>query len=484
MVNSYNLGGLSRMNVDPTLGGLVDGVDFPHSGILKSLNVGTQGNYAIINGAIDGGSNNFDIVQSASGSNTVFTVALGKVMRDGKVMPVASLAFTQGTPSTFDVPASGNAYYLLVATDASPNILAMRDNGNKDTVDIVPQLTVGDIPIAVIKLEAGGTVAQRQIQFLTTAKDENSLSIGYNATGYTETATIQGASGVTTITAASATDVKVKLAGTAAGDTFEVLDSASQTQFKVQGDGAVSNEGVMIVGTDLTVTGGDIFYGNAGNASLKVTDTAAGTAGKDLTISAGTALTAGSNNTDGGDLILNAGAGDGTGTSVMTFSTKVSGTDAAEERMRISNLGYIGIGTDVPADALAVNGTVSMAGINRKFVEVTSGTTPPTAAHNLSITSDHTLWATTVAFNPSGPSGGPMPIVVPAASTANVGHEYQLIIKANAGGADNLTIAMTGSDVLLNEVGATVSTPMTTVAGKIYKLLCVSGTQWMLQTLN
>ena len=48
MANSNNLGGLSRLNVDPTLGGVVDGVDFPHSGILKSLSVGVQGNYAII----------------------------------------------------------------------------------------------------------------------------------------------------------------------------------------------------------------------------------------------------------------------------------------------------------------------------------------------------------------------------------------------------------------------------------------------------
>jgi hypothetical protein len=479
MANSYNLGGLSRMNVDPTLGGLVDGVDFPHSGILKSLSVGTQGNYAIINGAIDGGSNNFDIVQSASGSNTVFTVALGKVMRDGKVMPVASLAFTQGTPAHFDVPASGNAYYLLVATDASPNILAMRNNGNKDVEDIVPQLTAGDIPIAVIKLEAGGTVAQRQIQFLTTAKDENSLSIGYNATGYTETATIQGASGVTTITASTThKDVKVKLGGDSAGDTFEVLDSASQTQFKVQGDGAVSNEGVMIVGTDLTVTGGDIYYGNAANASLKVTDTAAGTAGKDLTVSAGTALTAGSNNTDGGDLVLNAGAGDGTGTSAITFNTKISGVDAVAERMRIHTDGKVGIGTATPSDALTVTGVMFSSGNKFKFFEKMYD--PVTADYPLSLTNDNTVW-----LQVDVPALSNNTVTLPSADVAEIGHQYRLIVKQVLA-PKTLTLAVNSSNQILSETGAVLnsSSNPALVAGKIYDIICVSGSQWLLLTLN
>ena len=42
----------------------------------------------------------------------------------------------------------------------------------------------------------------------------------------------------------------------------------------------------------------------------------------------------------------------------MTFSTKVSGTDTAAERMRIHTDGNVGIGENAPQDTLEVNGTI------------------------------------------------------------------------------------------------------------------------------
>jgi hypothetical protein len=94
-------------------------------------------------------------------------------------------------------------------------------------------------------------------------------------------------------------------------------------------------------------------FDNAADATLKVDATTSTTAGRDLTIAAGSTSTNG-NNIDGGDLILKSGGGDGTGTSIMTFSTKVSGTDAAAERMRIHTDGNVGIGVNAPAAALEV----------------------------------------------------------------------------------------------------------------------------------
>ena len=111
--------------------------------------------------------------------------------------------------------------------------------------------------------------------------------------------------------------------------------------------GALTTTTTATVGTDLTVTGGDVGFGNGQDATVSVAATTSTTAGRDLTISAGSTSTNG-NNIDGGDLILKSGGGDGTGTSIMTFHTKVSGTDTAAERMRIHTNGYVGIGDASP----------------------------------------------------------------------------------------------------------------------------------------
>ena len=127
---------------------------------------------------------------------------------------------------------------------------------------------------------------------------------------------------------------------------IKVLNASDTVNFTVNTNGNVTV-------SDLTVSGGDINYGNGQNATLSIASTTSTTAGRDLTISAGSTAT-GSANINGGDLHLKSGGGDGTGTSIMTFSTKVSGTDAADERMRIHTDGSIGIGTSSPTEKLEV----------------------------------------------------------------------------------------------------------------------------------
>jgi hypothetical protein len=176
------------MGVDPTVSGLVDGTDFPHSALFHALNIATQGSYAIID------RNDFDITQSDSGGKTRFAVAAGKVVRDGVLQAAVSTAnFTQGTPSSFEEPTSGFSYYLLVVN--SSNALALKDNGGTILNDIVPNPASTDIPIAVLRLGAGETTTQRHVQFLTTTKNSNSLSIARNNSGYTESATIKSNAG-------------------------------------------------------------------------------------------------------------------------------------------------------------------------------------------------------------------------------------------------------------------------------------------------
>lgn len=120
----------------------------------------------------------------------------------------------------------------------------------------------------------------------------------------------------------------------------------------------LATAGTVSIGADLEVAGGDLEFGKAQNATITVEATDTGTDGKDLTISAG-AATAASTNDAGGDLILTSGDGDGTGTSEIIFKTKVTGTDAVAERMRIGPLGYLGIGTTSPDHSLEIESSAA-----------------------------------------------------------------------------------------------------------------------------
>jgi len=374
--------------------GITDDIDYPHSGLIKALSQGIRGNYAIKGSATD-----FDITLAASTFTTI-AVTTGKAYRDGKLVTISLLNATNLT----GVHATEDVYQLLVAQ--ADNTMALR--GSNSVTNRLPDLTDGDIPIAVIKLVAGSAqgsagTSDRLVQFLTTSKVSNDLSIGYDNSGYTEMSKISAASGGTTVEVGTAggdfiidnTDADKKIVARLGSDTsataFEVRNNSDAAKLTVGGDGLVATAGNIKVGGnviqasdggstitmdtsdnvsiggDLTIVGGgsgaDINLHNGGNATIEVNTTAAGTAGRDLTISAGTALAASSNNTDGGDLILNAGGGDGTGTSIMKFSTKVSGTDAVAERMRIHTNGNVGIGTNAPESNLHIAATASGAPI-------------------------------------------------------------------------------------------------------------------------
>ena len=71
--------------------------------------------------------------------------------------------------------------------------------------------------------------------------------------------------------------------------------------------------GAVTVSTDLTVSGGDIVYGNGQNATASVAATAHNAAGKNLTITAGPTTAGTTNNIAGGALTFQGGQGKGSG---------------------------------------------------------------------------------------------------------------------------------------------------------------------------
>jgi hypothetical protein len=156
-----------------------------------------------------------------------------------------------------------------------------------------------------------------------------------------------------------------------AGTEIAALTEAGSLQidgdFQVSGNNIVDNGGAAGISfdgsgntqidLDCTIAGGDTLLGTAGNTTATTISTVTNTgttAGKSLTIAAGSTTT-GANNINGGDLILSSGSGDGNGTSSMQFKTKVDGTDAAAERMRIHTNGFVGIGTAAPTNPLHVS---------------------------------------------------------------------------------------------------------------------------------
>tara|TARA_R110002012_G_scaffold10500_2_gene48002 strand:- start:4119 stop:7103 length:2985 start_codon:yes stop_codon:yes gene_type:complete len=171
---------------------ITDDTDFPHSGLIKALSLGMKGNYAVKASATD-----FDITQS--GSDPVLSVATGKIFRDGKLHTVAAKTFNGITLAQVN-----NSYHLLVADSATPPVLQLRQN-SPAAQNAIPPYTEGDTIIATVCYTSEG-FNNLQIQYLTTGKVANSLSIGYDSSGYTEAGNITGSangllysSGLTTV---------------------------------------------------------------------------------------------------------------------------------------------------------------------------------------------------------------------------------------------------------------------------------------------
>ena len=150
--------------------------------------------------------------------------------------------------------------------------------------------------------------------------------------------------------------------------------SGAQTNIglDISATGADENYGAMITGTTA-----DIIVGTAGNTDATVitgrNQVSGTTAGKALTVQAGSGVQGASANVNGGDLILAAGSGDGTGTSSMQFKTKISGTDGSAERMRVHTDGNVGIGDAAPGTLLQLKGADAYLTLQNSTAENSNG---------------------------------------------------------------------------------------------------------------
>ena len=131
-----------------TFNQIEDGVDFPHTGIIKSLSDGLGQNYAI---------SGFDITIDSA---TQIDVGAGVIFRDGKkedISAVNNLALGRTT-------ANENSYHLVVVN--SSDAIVIRSPSAKDKV---PDYTAGDTIIAVVTHNGSNPMP---IQYLTVNKTE------------------------------------------------------------------------------------------------------------------------------------------------------------------------------------------------------------------------------------------------------------------------------------------------------------------------
>ena len=329
-----------------------------------------------------------DVVGAASGTSTAtgLTVDVGSADTNyaalfnggnvgiGEAAPLAQLHITESSVSNYDPDDYVN---LIIEDDDARMQIVSNDGGNNGTNIIMTNID-------------GSTHHNWAIGTATSAQD-NILHIGYNtATGdagaYTDSdfaITKTGNVGIGTrspnqpLTIEGTMSMKEQAAANAdtaaygqlwvktatPNELYFTTDAGNDIQLtsgtSIAGGGGASAlndlSDVSYSSGDLTITSLDtVTFANGGAALLTVANTAANTAGKNLTVSAGSEPGGGSNNADGGDLILASGGGDGTGTSSIQFKTKVSGTDAAAERMRIHTDGNVGIGSSTPYGLLHV----------------------------------------------------------------------------------------------------------------------------------
>ena len=337
---------ISTMGTGSSLAAITDASDFPHTGLIKGLSQLARQNIVVRNN-----SNDFDITQASSGN--VVQVSAGTYLRDGKLFTASAANFTIGTTSNdtsllahsqFD-----KGYHLLVVN--SSNAIKMRQ---PTVANKVPDYTSGDTIIAVIEISSTTSDGSRNVQFLTTDKAANSLSIAYdNSNVYTETMSVIGDGDRTTFKNKIANaDIRFVLADNTADEKFEILtdddsdgDEGDTSVFSVDGLGAIA-------AGSLTYNQEDLILSSAA-AQLQVKDTTNNYA---VTVKGGGGPRVQFGDTDSSvDSFMDMGAYGGINNiDTQSRDFKIHGTTSANHFYIDENEAKIGIGTNTPSAKLHV----------------------------------------------------------------------------------------------------------------------------------
>lgn len=231
-----------------------DGVDFPHTGLLKALSTASSGRYAV---------SGFDI---SGETTTEITVAAGKIMYNNFLLDVNGATLTLSSSYS-------NGYHLLVAPKptgfapnyASPTVVLR----NPTAADKVAEYTLGDTVIGVVT-HTGTTNAK--VQFLTYDKTENSLSLAHhnsNAT-YTEMGKVYATSTGIVIEQDSATNlgnIEIKNQDQDRDIIFTLDDGGVEKSITLNADIATAQFGDFSITTNGSVTANGVTLSGGGTVA-------------------------------------------------------------------------------------------------------------------------------------------------------------------------------------------------------------------------
>jgi len=364
----------STQTTGVTFAQITDNTDFPHTGLIKALSLMAKGNMAVKGSATD-----FDITQASSGN--VIQVAAGRIFKDNKL--TAQVVAKNFTSSSFNTSSSGSHYHLLVV-QSSDNTLQIRKQSDATVADKVPEYTEGDTIIAVIVFNStSAALGSMQIQFLTTGKVENSLSVGRDDSGYTESLSITSSAG----------DVVIEAKEQDKDIVLKVNDGGASTEV-LRIDGSTGNVGIRL---NQNVTADERLDVEDGNISLTTTSRTTERLIKLRNSGSTTSLSE----------IAMAGANSNNYEGYIAFKTK-GPLDVYDqplnEIMRIDGNGNVGIGTANPSNKLEIAGnTVSTN------VTATSAVIGDTLTATTALTTNGLMFNESEAF--SATLGGAVPPV-------------------------------------------------------------------------
>ena len=290
---------ISQLSTGATIGQIEDDVDFPHTGLFKSLMQGISGNFVVKNNT-----NDFDITQSAS--DPVVSVAVGSYLDNGELKTTSGVATFNAAAFTFT---TNKAYYLLVVNSSGTVALRVPTTANR-----VANHSAGDTIIAMIEIADDTAFGSRKVQFFTSSKTKNSLSIARDNSGaYTESASITSNAG----------DVE-----------FESLETDKDIIFKVKDGSSVIDRLILYGDNDPSFPNTEVKI----EGSLLVTED----------IQANKLALGYANSPASGVAEIQA---------YSSSEPMVFKTGSAAERVRITTDGKVGIGTNNPTGILHVKGT-------------------------------------------------------------------------------------------------------------------------------
>ena len=435
---------------------LTDSVDAPHTGLIKALSVYSIGSYPVKT------STDFNITAA---TKSAINITSGRVVRDGELQAV----ITAGSSIAIGSTSAGKTYSLVVVN--SSNAFAVRTT---TTDNLIPELTAGDIPIAVVLFTDDSSTME--FQYFTNKKESNSVSIAYaNSNVYTESGKITGdADSLDIVSSITNADINITPNGDGKivldGLNWPIADGNAGEFLKTNGSNQLSFSAVSIpaspaiednsgtpafasgitkaeVLTLLNVADGATAYADA-NAISAVE----GEATLDLT---GTLTVA------NGVVFNEAGA---------SVDFRVESNNNVNMLVVDGSQDGVGINVASPDAELHVNGVSKTKGL---VVNLTEQTAAPAPFNTYDITDENYIIGNNLTLN------------LPSASSTRQGQIYRLILPVT--GTGSLKIDVQSGDSLNDKTRSPLTTPYeilsqttpTGAAGDIWEVICLSGTEWI-----